>query len=334
MARPTKTQRASSDSVRWLSAALASTLILISAPSWAYRTGLCTANGVCSVYAYVENGDQYLLSDQVDLDAHPNMTHFLFEEGRWRAWSVDGSGARGPGRALSPAAFDAVWGPAGGRPVAGDWNGSGYDGVGVALELSTATRFVLANISFANRAGPTIETHSTSYLIPVIGGTPIVGDWDGDGVDSVGVYKDGVFTLANNSAPSEPFTMDFVELLPIDPVAAAAVRPMTYPWRGDGIDYVSLVFPDRISAASGHIPGYVSGNPGIMYMKQVALNPYDPGVTPVVIPGASPEAPLIGAFVAPIDHCFIDSNGDCEPPTNPEDNGGAIRPGRTDNWIP
>jgi hypothetical protein len=36
-----------------------------------------------------------------------------------------------------------------------------------------------------------------TYGLP--GDKPVVGDWDGDGVDTIGVYRNGVFYLRNSN---------------------------------------------------------------------------------------------------------------------------------------
>lgn len=64
-------------------------------------------------------------------------------------------------------------------------------------------------------------------------GTPLVGDWDGDGDDTVGWYKGGRFHLVN-SASRIPASHDFSYGRPQD-------IPVVGDWNGDGIDTVGVI---------------------------------------------------------------------------------------------
>jgi len=46
------------------------------------------------------------------------------------------------------------------------------------------------------------NTYGIADLAPTYGqpgDVPIVGDWDGNGIDTIGVYRNGVFYLRNNN---------------------------------------------------------------------------------------------------------------------------------------
>jgi hypothetical protein len=87
------------------------------------------------------------------------------------------------------------FGQAGDRPVVGDWDGDGVTTVGVYR----AGTFYLTNTPF----GDTAEIVLPLYTPPADDPTatqsvPLVGDWDGDGKDSLGLRYDGnVFALWN-----------------------------------------------------------------------------------------------------------------------------------------
>lgn len=68
------------------------------------------------------------------------------------------------------------------------------------------------------------------YGIP--GDLPIAGDWDGDGVDTIGVYRDGVFYLKN---ANETGYADMVFAFGVD-----GDLPVAGDWDGDGIDTIGV----------------------------------------------------------------------------------------------
>jgi hypothetical protein len=69
-----------------------------------------------------------------------------------------------------------------------------------------------------------------SYGIP--GDLPITGDWDGDGIDTVGVYRNGVFYLRNSN------TSGLADL--VVPFGVPGDVPIAGDWDGDGIDTVGV----------------------------------------------------------------------------------------------
>lgn len=83
-------------------------------------------------------------------------------------------------------------------PVVGDWNGDGVDTVGVMLydfEVDGPIWWLLRN---SNTAGP------PDIVISYGRGrdTPVVGDWDGNGSDTVGVFRRPKSWLLRNSNTS------------------------------------------------------------------------------------------------------------------------------------
>ncbi|MBX3065177.1 MAG: right-handed parallel beta-helix repeat-containing protein [Anaerolineae bacterium] len=83
-------------------------------------------------------------------------------------------------------------------PVVGDWNGDGIDTVGFyrrgrVSDGAGAGLFLLSNSNTSPLA-------NYSFILGNPGDTPIVGDWDGDGRDSVGVFRptNGLIYIKNN----------------------------------------------------------------------------------------------------------------------------------------
>jgi hypothetical protein len=93
-----------------------------------------------------------------------------------------------------------TYGAPGDHPLAGDCDGDGIDTIGVYRNGT----FYLSNSKAAGQALPASGGPPT--LVVVLGAPgdqPVVGDWDGDGVDTAGFYRDGAFYLRNSNAPGE-----------------------------------------------------------------------------------------------------------------------------------
>jgi hypothetical protein len=94
-------------------------------------------------------------------------------------------------------------------PVAGDWDGDGTDGIGtfaVFAGADPAGTWKLRNTATAG--SPTV----TFMFLPVADSYPVVGDWDGNGIDTVGVKQRSTasWLLSNsNSTPVATITFDY-----------------------------------------------------------------------------------------------------------------------------
>jgi hypothetical protein len=84
-------------------------------------------------------------------------------------------------------------------PLVGDWNGDRNDELAVYREGSFhfSTRDILKFPTTTSDLYLGAADWTAVYGNP--GDTPLVGDWDGDGVDTIGVYRDGVFYLRNSN---------------------------------------------------------------------------------------------------------------------------------------
>ena len=71
---------------------------------------------------------------------------------------------------------------------------------------------------------------STNYGIPI--DYPVVGDWDGNGTDTIGIFRNGVFYLSNSNTSSIADIV-FAFGIPGD-------QPIAGDWDDDGIDTVGL----------------------------------------------------------------------------------------------
>jgi hypothetical protein len=74
---------------------------------------------------------------------------------------------------------------------------------------------------------------NNEFFYGVASDIPIAGDWDGDGVDTIGIYRDGQFFLRNSNNTGNA-DLNFAFGAPGD-------LPIAGDWDGDGIDTVGLV---------------------------------------------------------------------------------------------
>jgi serine-aspartate repeat-containing protein C/D/E len=82
------------------------------------------------------------------------------------------------------------YGSPGDRPIAGDWNGSGADTIGVF-------RDGLWHLDM-DGDGKFRPDHDESFTMGTKGDLPVVGDFNGDGTDEVGIYRRGVWHIDMN----------------------------------------------------------------------------------------------------------------------------------------
>ena len=81
------------------------------------------------------------------------------------------------------------------------------------------------------------NTNSTGFADLVLtyglpGDFPVCGDWNGDGIDTIGVYRNGNFLLRNSN------TNGFADI--VVTFGAAGDQPVVGDWNGDGIDTIGI----------------------------------------------------------------------------------------------
>jgi hypothetical protein len=145
----------------------------------------------------------------------------------------------------SPGAPDIApfrYGTPGDMPVAGDWDGDGIDTVGVFDPLG---RFGQAPATWYLRnrntpGAPDIQP----FAYGAAGWVPVAGDWDGDGIDTVGVFDPigqfgqapATWYLKNSNGPGAPSYAPFA-------YGAAGWVPVVGDWDGDGVDTIGAFDP-------------------------------------------------------------------------------------------
>jgi hypothetical protein len=98
-------------------------------------------------------------------------------------------------------------------PVAGDWDGNGTDGIGT-YTLATGKW----NLRHTATAGGTPDAGSFLFWAGANASYPVVGDWDGNGTDTVGVKSGPGWSLRNNidaGAADVTFTFGLSNDLPL-----------------------------------------------------------------------------------------------------------------------
>jgi len=113
-------------------------------------------------------------------------------------------------------------------PVTGDWDGLGITKIGVYDE---GTWYMDTNGNGVWDGTP-IDS-MLSFDAGQIGATPVTGDWTGNGLTKIGVYKDGIWFLDTNgngtwdgTPTDETYTFG---------IGLTGAIPVTGDWTGDGI---------------------------------------------------------------------------------------------------
>jgi predicted chitinase/murein DD-endopeptidase MepM/ murein hydrolase activator NlpD len=136
------------------------------------------------------------------------------------------------------------------RPLAGDWDGDRRDSV--ALYRPADATFLM--LDDAQDAGVTPPTGGAARPVPYggPGNLPLVGDWDGDGRDSVGVYHaaSSTYHLDGLTTPSTPVAFG-------TPNVRGAV-PLAGDWNGQDIvtidDLVSIFGAKQRAILATNLP--------------------------------------------------------------------------------
>jgi hypothetical protein len=82
-------------------------------------------------------------------------------------------------------------------PLVGDFNGNGRDTV--SIYRPSLARFYIFNKLGPNGGGLLVPAAEFTFGRP--GDQPLIGDWNGDGVDTIGIYRSERFYLRNANAP-------------------------------------------------------------------------------------------------------------------------------------
>lgn len=119
------------------------------------------------------------------------------------------------------------------KPVVGDWDGNGTSTLGTLVPDAAA--FGSPGQSLFRLSNSTSSSDpDLSIVFGVPGDIPLAGDWDGNGTDTIGVYRpsNSTFYLRNsNSAGAADLVIPF---------STAGDSPLAGDWNGDGVDTIGI----------------------------------------------------------------------------------------------
>jgi Tol biopolymer transport system component len=133
---------------------------------------------------------------------------------------------------LAPIPF----GQPGDLPLAGDWDGDGKDDVGV-FRPGVIGKFILRQPARISAPFNTTIITAITFNFGTAGDLPVTGDWDGDGDETPGVYRQGdpgAFLLTNSFTSVIDFNFSF---------GSFDVLPLSGDWLGAGRDGVGVFLP-------------------------------------------------------------------------------------------
>jgi WD40 repeat protein len=132
-------------------------------------------------------------------------------------------------------------GQPGDLPVAGDWNGDNLTDIGVFRNGT----FNLALLKKGTALVPLVVEPLPAFNFGQAGDVPVSGDWDNDGIDDVGVFRDtapGRFVLRQPKKLFLPFPSTIIITIAFD-FGQPGDLPVAGDWDGDGIDTVGVLRP-------------------------------------------------------------------------------------------
>lgn len=147
------------------------------------------------------------------------------------------------------------FGGAGSIAVAGDWDGNGIDTPGV-FDPATGQWQLTNGINGLNVNG-SFPTPVFTFTFGQNGDTPLAGDWDGDGRDSVGFYT----IASSNFVLSNTFngTVDFPPVI----FGNINTRPIAGDWNGDGLDTIGVF--NQVTAVMALNNAIIAGDGEIVF---------------------------------------------------------------------
>jgi len=211
----------------------------------------CDGPELCDSIGYVDPGGVWILADRPR--TNPAETAFYFgnsgDESFTGDWDCDGVDTPGLYRqsdglvylrqsnTQGVADLEFYFGDPGDVPLIGDFNGDGCDTVSVFR--SSEHRFYIVNS--IGQDGEGLGTADSYFTFGSPGDIPFVGDFDGDGVDEIGLQRPSTGRmLLRWELESGTADFEFIYGLPGD-------IPLAGDWDGDGVDTVAVFRPSSRS---------------------------------------------------------------------------------------
>ncbi len=201
-----------------------------------------------------------------DWDGNGKDSPGIYKDGQWKLFSENGS---------LYASF--TYGVAGWLPVAGDWDGDGKDTIGIYKDgewrlrnsLTDGNPDIIATLPpsgtfSSNLNGSQLLNADLAKRLPLdsnlgsktdytiyygdSGWLPVVGDWNGDGKDTIGIYKDGQWYLRDSLTEGKPdyaFTYGGPGQLPITGYWGQAHGLFSKYYTNDDLTGLALIRADK-----------------------------------------------------------------------------------------
>ena len=137
--------------------------------------------------------------------------------------------------------FQFVMGQGSDIPIAGDWNGNGVDTIGLFrpnANVHGANRFYL---DMDGDGAINLTAGDLSFFMGQINDLPIAGDWNGDGIDEVGLFRTSTNNFYLDMDGDYVIDLNGNDLRYI--MGAPGDLPISGDWNGDGADEVGLFRP-------------------------------------------------------------------------------------------
>ena len=201
------------------------------------------------------------------------------------------------------AAIVIPFGSAGDVPVVGDWTGGSFTQIGTYTPSTQTFHLNSSNLpssSDDDGSGPTVW--NVAFGNP--GDVPVAGDWNGDGITTIGVYRpsEGAFYLRNSN------TAGPADLVINNLGAQAGDVPVVGDWDANGTTGIGYYRPSTgtfylwNTLQSGSAPAYVItyGNNGDLPIAgdwtgtRITVSPPAPTATAIPVPDASFESVSVG----------------------------------------
>ena len=207
----------------------------------------CPDGKSCDVAAFQDSGGRFHLWEELTWDSAVKTFYFgnpgdVAFSGDW-----DGDGVETPGlyrrsdgyvylrnsNSQGIADISFYFGNPGDLPVAGDFDGDGFDTV--SIYRPSEQRFYIMNELGSNDGG--LGAADYSFLFGNPGDKPFVGDFDGNGVDTIGLHRESTgLVYFRNSNSTGVADSQFIYGNPGDKIVSGD-------WDGDGNDTVAVYRP-------------------------------------------------------------------------------------------
>jgi Bacterial Ig domain len=178
-------------------------------------------------------------SGSVTVSMTTNYTAAIFDP-TTGIWTVDTQGTGDPSSSDETFTF----GLPGDTAIIGDWNGAGFDEIGVYRVDTALTDPVTGlhplifslNVSGTGTYNP--SAGDVSFIFGLQGDTVVIGDWNGDGKDEIGVVRpgsDGVLVWSLNLSTGDPTD------IAVDNFGLNGDEPIVGIWAGNGKTEIGTV---------------------------------------------------------------------------------------------